>query len=159
MNYKKIFITLIAIICFYLLALLLMTTIFGLKKINGESMQPTFKGDGKEYFFSSKKKVPTYGDIVAINNGLLDHYVKRVIACPGDSVEINNGIVLVNGKATEYQKEVITSLKYYKVNKITLNNDEYYCLGDNINNSSDSREYGPFKKKQIRTATKISFTM
>ena len=77
-----------------------------------------------------------------------DHYIiKRVIGLPGETVSEKNGIVYINGEPLE---EPYTSTSTNDFDEITLGEDEYFLLGDNRQNSKDSREIGPVKKECIK---------
>ena len=69
---------------------------------------------------------------------ILYFYVKRVIAGPKDTVLIEDGICYVNGKKSEYVTEKIKEAGIAEV-EFTLESGEFFCMGDNVNNSEDSR--------------------
>lgn len=92
------------------------------------------------------------GDIVVFwfPNDPDKSYVKRVIGLPGDTVEINNGMVFVNGEKMQedYIDGNFSKSKESRVPK-KVENHYYYVMGDNRDNSSDSRSWGLVPEKYI----------
>jgi len=119
---------------------------FGIRtSVVGVSMQPTLY-NGEEilidrftYFLSSPEREDV---IVFLPNGNSNshYYVKRVIGVPGDTVVIENGIIYVNGEFYEDSK-VYDKIEDGGIAEsgVTLGEDEFFVLGDNRNNSEDSR--------------------
>lgn len=79
-------------------------------------------------------------------------YIKRVIGLPGETVQIYDGAVYINGKKLDdpYGKSQIENPGLAS-ELITLGENEYFVLGDNRNNSTDSREpsVGKLEREQI----------
>lgn len=131
---------------------------FGIRtSVIGVSMEPELY-NGQEvfinrftYFFTKPKS----SDVVVFRpngNKNAHYYVKRVVAVPGDSVIISDGILYVND--TLYSDSVIADKienPGIAENIIILGDDEYFVIGDNINNSEDSRSsnVGVVKKEYI----------
>ncbi len=70
------------------------------------------------------------------------YYIKRVIGLPGETVQIIDSVIYINGEAIE---DPYPDTHYFSPGRaaepITLGDDEYFVLGDNRNNSTDSRSY------------------
>ena len=73
--------------------------------------------------------------------------IKRVIALPGESFKIENGLLTVNGKSVDYPCKIESTTK--KDTERTLGENEYWVLGDNRDHSTDSGDYGPIHKENM----------
>ena len=98
---------------------------------------------------------PKRGDVIAFkpNGSSTGHSsIKRVIGLPGETVQIHDGNIYINGKQLkeDYGRETIRNPGLAS-EAVTLGEDEYFVLGDNRNNSADSREpsVGNIQKKDI----------
>ncbi len=123
----------------------------------GNSMAPTYE-DGDQILmnrFTYLVTDPKPNDIIAFlpnGNEKSHYYVKRVIGVPGDKVQIVDGALFVNGELFE-EKIDAPSMSYAGLaeSEIELGQNEYFVLGDNRNNSEDSRyaNIGLIKKEHI----------
>lgn len=106
---------------------------------------PSLNGSGVRYPFHP----PRRGEIVVFRFPLNPSrdFVKRVAAGPGETVEIRQGVVFVNGEPLE--EPYITHASNSTRPPITLGPDEYYVLGDNRRASNDSRDWGPVPLENI----------
>jgi signal peptidase I len=77
---------------------------------------------------------------------------KRIIGLPGETVEIKDFVVYINGKAIDEPFDRNETNLYAKnYHQVTLGDDEYFVLGDNRNSSSDSRIFGTVSREQIKS--------
>lgn len=126
---------------------------FGTQVVNsGQSMRPTME-DGDRFGF--KLFGPQRFDIVLFKSSSGQTNIKRIVALPGESVEIRDGKLHVNGKLLE-------SPSYLQFGEITspgrvgesisLGRDEYFVLSDNLESGEDSRSesIGNVTRKMIR---------
>jgi len=124
-------------------------------KVIGDSMKPVLYNGQTIYIdrFAYMLSGPQVGDVVVFlpNGNKNSHYhVKRVIAVSGDSVWIQNGVCYVNGKKSPYMPEGIEESGIAQ-NEIVLENGTYFCIGNNPEDSEDSRSanIGPVEMDDI----------
>ena len=144
-------------------------------KMPTSSMKPTIQpGDhllaqGSAYWFGP----PDRGDVIVFNTDQMDvpllpkghFYVKRIAALPGETVEINEGRLVVNAKplATppilakdHFALYPLGQSSSFFTNKYIISEDHYFVVGDVATNSYDSRYFGPIPRNSIYgKATKI----
>ncbi|NBJ91510.1 signal peptidase I [bacterium 1xD42-62] len=132
---------------FVLVATFLVVTYVGQRtKVSGASMEPTLH-DGDNLIvdkISYRFEEPKRYDIIVFPFRYEEKtfYIKRIIGLPGETVYIDEyGIIYIDGNilTESYGKEIIADPgRAYE--PITLGEDEYFVMGDNRNNSSDSRD-------------------
>ncbi len=118
----------------------------------GNSMNPSFKTDAILIvmpFFA-----PQRGEIVVFrepkNN--TSYFVKRIVGLPNETVQIQDGEVLINGKVLDepYVNSTTTPMNGSETSSsITLGNAQFFLMGDNRADSYDSRSYGPILRSDI----------
>ena len=125
-------------------------------QVNGESMYPALHDkdnlivDKFSYHFCDPKRY----DIVVFPYHYKDrtYYIKRVIGLPGETVQIKDGCVYIDGQRLDehFSEEKIQNAALAS-EPIVLGKDEYFVLGDNRNASEDSRfpDVGKVKRKEI----------
>ena len=111
-------------------------------------MYPTFKSGNVVRVIDDFDDSDLYSGqiIVFVHDG--KNYVKRIVAVPGDSIYIEDGILYVNDlPGINYEEKISDSGILNK--SINLADDEFFCIGDNRNASLDCREFGPVKRTEI----------
>ncbi|MFN4226973.1 MAG: signal peptidase I [Candidatus Ratteibacteria bacterium] len=135
--------------------------IFGIKhikffKIVSSSMEPTLNIGDK--IISIKPDRIERKDIVVLISpaGKREILIKRVIGLPNEKIKIENGYVYINGERIEenYIKEKPT----YLVEETLIPSDCYFLLGDNRNQSEDSKDWGPINKNLINGKVIIKYS-
>lgn len=136
--------------------LLITTFVFQKTNVIGQSMQPTLHNgdhviiDKISYRFTNPKQY----DIVVFpyKKNPSQNYIKRIIGLPNDVVDIIDGEVYINNEKLDEKFDIIDDNKLgNREFPFTVPEGEYFVMGDNRNNSSDSRytDVGTISKKDI----------
>jgi signal peptidase I len=128
----------------------LVNTVTGRFRIEGYSMLPTLQ-EG-EYIIINKLSYyldePERGDIIVLRfpNDRQRDFIKRIVGIPGDHIEVADGVVSINGIPL---KEPYINAEPTYSGTWDVPDDEFFVLGDNRNNSSDSHNWSFLPRKDI----------
>jgi signal peptidase I len=138
-----------------LLAVILIVFIYQPVKVEGTSMMPALTDQERIFINKFTYRFGTgnieRGDLVVFFFPL-DHtksYIKRVIGLPGDTIQVDNGTVYLNGDLLN--EPYVPDLYRDKVSlgPVTVPPDNYFVLGDHRSSSNDSRAWGTVDRKYI----------
>lgn len=128
--------------------------------VKGASMEPNFYDheyliiDEITYRFNN----PERGDIIVFRypRNPQEYFIKRLIGLPGEEVQIKDGSVFIyNNESPDGRKideaYLPNGTKTYGLSeeKVVLDEDEFFVLGDNRNSSKDSRSFGPVNRSYV----------
>lgn len=137
--------------------------LFRKNTVVGSSMYPTLE-DGEQVIVnvaaSYLTEIQRFDVVVVHSPDNKDLWVKRVVGLPGETICYQEGILYINDKPVDepfldisYTEQVIKKQKLKTFTQdmvaVTLKDDEYFLMGDNRNNSMDSRSVGPFTRDKI----------
>jgi len=141
------------------LAFLIHTFLFAVVIVSGSSMEPTLHNNERLIMNKIIYKIhlPERGDIIVFHATENEDYIKRVIGLPGETIEFRNDQLYINGKVhnepyldiekKEWESKGILLTTNY--GPITVPKDSVFLLGDNRNNSRDSREIGSISLSRV----------
>jgi signal peptidase I len=130
---------------------LMLIFVVGVSRVVGNSMFPTYR-DGDTVWYLKTESDFSRGEVVSIKMPSGEKYVKRIAAVPGDTVDIRDGSLYVNGRrsATANSYGRTDAAKRSEVTyPLKLDEGKYFVLGDNREHSVDSRTFGPVDEVQI----------
>ena len=149
-------------------AFLCRTFLFSPTTVHGESMSPTFQ-DTDKLLISKISHIQRFDMVVFKAPDADEHYIKRIIGLPGDSVEMKENILYINGKAIE-EPYLDQNKENAPISKLTedftlkeltgkekVPKGKVFVLGDNRLLSKDSRIFGYISKKSIVGEVKFRF--
>ena len=129
-----------------LVVVLIRTFIITPVRVDGDSMKNTLK-NGDILLLYKLGSINRLDIIVLDEEKDNEKIIKRVIGLPGETVAIKKGKIYVNDKVIDDEYAYGETSDY---DKVTLEDDEYFILGDNRLISKDSRYFGPIKKSEIK---------
>jgi signal peptidase I len=138
-----------------LIAVVLIVFIYQPVKVEGTSMMPTLSDQERIFINKFTYRLGAShierGDMVVFWFPLdvSKSYIKRVIGLPGDVVEINKGVVKVNGKALAEDYVPEEYRDYQSRPPEPIPPDRYYVLGDHRSSSNDSRAWGTVPRQNV----------
>ena len=132
----------------FLFAAVMLVRIFDVVTVAGHSMDDfLLQGDALIVRKFDVEKIERYDVVVAkVGN---QKVIKRVIGLPGDSVQVVDGAVLINGEIVDEEFNFFTDYEGLAKEPFALGEDEYFLMGDNRSGSYDSRDFGAVNKGQL----------
>ncbi|MDP2598465.1 MAG: signal peptidase I [Candidatus Liptonbacteria bacterium] len=144
---------------------LIFSQLYSPRKINGLSMFPAIENDDRIFIctLACSNRPLQRGDIVVIKPPHQDdgrEFVKRIVGLPGEMIEIKNGRAIVNGSqlAEPYAYfDFPYGRDWRDAIPLRLGDGKYFVMGDNRNNSNDSRVFGAIEGKDIRGVVAVFY--
>lgn len=140
---------LVAILLAFLIALFIRLFLFAPYEVHGTSMSPTLNGEEllvvNKWIYNIKE--PEYGDIIVFHTSETKDFIKRIIGLPGDRIKIENGILYRNGKPLH--ETYIKGRMEGTFEEVLVPSGHLFVLGDNRNNSKDSRVIGTIRMQDV----------
>ncbi len=134
--------------------ILIIKYVFSLEQVVGPSMEPNYKSGDLLFLnkISYKFKEPRLFDVVVIANDDTKYMIKRIIGLPGDTIEYKDNKLYINGEATKEYFDISGITKDFSLTQFNYDiipDGYYFVLGDNRENSKDSRVYGLISRDDI----------
>lgn len=147
----------VSIVTALLAVLIIRSFLFTIIRVDGTSMTDTLQNNDRLFVTVLDMKLhgPDRFDVVITHyDDTRKEYVKRVIGLPGDTLEVKSGVLYVNGEAYDEpflspDRIVNYSLPQYDFGPIEVPEGSYFVMGDNRDNSRDSRRVGFLSEDKI----------
>ncbi len=141
-------------IIIFIVTLLIVLYVFSLTQVLGSSMQPTL--DNRDITVVLKIHYRLFSvkrfDVVSFNYNDKNHLVKRVIGLPGEHIKYENGRLYIDDKLVEEDFMTEGEILFFDLQNLgyeQIPENHYFVLGDNRDNSLDSRTIGLVEKSNI----------
>ncbi len=135
----------------FILAQLIMVSVAQAFQVEQYSMEPTLLPHDRVLVnkFLYRFRLPQRGDVIVLKYPLNPqrNYIKRIIGLPGETVDIKDGKLSINGQLV--REPYLHGTPQGNYGPFTVPRDSVFVMGDNRNNSEDSRSFGPLKKDLI----------
>jgi signal peptidase I len=120
-------------------------------RMAGSAMAPTLRNDDRAVFVRPLGPIAR-GDVVSFRypRNPAKLFSMRIVGLPGERVAIVDGVVHIDGRPLDEPYLGAAPRPRQSIADVQLGSDEYYVLGDNRGNASDSREWGPVARRHIR---------
>lgn len=137
---------LLKILLFTLLLCMTFGFVFGIRRNTGNDMYSSLKNGDLVLYYRMQKQYSAQ-DVIVLKDQIL-----RIVACPGDRVDLDTDGLHINGYLQQETNTRGTTLPYKNETKfpIQLKSDEYFLLGDNRDNAKDSRVFGVVNSSDIK---------
>lgn len=144
-------------IVYVLIAIAIILTIkyvVSLEQVVGPSMQPNYRSGDLLLLnkISYRFRNPKMFEVVVISNDETKYMIKRIVGLPGDYVEYKDNKLYINGEVTKEYFDTEGTTADFSLSELEYNvipDGYYFVMGDNRENSLDSRYYGLVKRDQI----------
>ena len=143
----------ICLVSAFVIAMALRTFVFELVRVDGDSMLPTLTTDERLFVEKISKLSEdglNIGDIIIVHYPGEENksYVKRIVGLPGDKLKVENGKLWRNGVLIQ-ENYTLDSRMNYDFEDYIVPEDSYFVMGDNRNDSMDSRVVGSISRSEI----------
>jgi signal peptidase I len=152
---------LIPLVVALVLALSIRTFVAEARYVNSESMVPTLEVNDRVFVDKVFYKIDGIQrlDVVVFapppEAYTKDDYIKRVVGLPGDEIEIKEGVLFVNGE--QVKEAYLAETMNGSFGPVTVPEGQLFVLGDNRNNSSDSRAWGFVPVENVKGRAIVRF--